>query len=272
MVCACRFMSCIAVVFEPGACVLLCVCVCCFPDPAPSPPVRDIGLFNCGSPYGPYSDLDDGHSTANAPLPLLEEPFDPHSELEGDAPDGSFANRNGRHAIGHVDDFSALQQQVLEGRSLVQRMETALQACLSQPPLPGNQEPSHELALDFSCIKSLLSNTKTLRQIHEEALSLLKMFWRAALPGNDRSPLGLKKEQAMQEEILSLRLRMSEQEEVLQGTIQRLRSTSRTKEHMELYIVNQLSRTRDVIKKARTNLELRTLDLLAERGAMIGVS
>ncbi|XP_030220445.1 myomegalin isoform X4 [Gadus morhua] len=222
-------------------------------DPAPSPPVRDIGLFNCGSPYGPYSDLDDSHSTANAPLPLLEEPFDPHSELEGDAPDGSFANRNGRHAIGHVDDFSALQQQVLEGRSLVQRMETALQACLSQPPLPGNQEPSHELALDFGCIKSLLSNTKTLRQIHEEALSLLKMFWRAALPGNDRSPLGLKK--AMQEEILSLRLRMSEQEEVLQGTIQRLRSTNRTKEHMELYIVNQLSRTRDVIKKARTNLE-----------------
>ena len=43
----------------------------------------------------------------------------------------------------------------------------------------------------------------------------------------------------MQEEILSLRLRMSEQEEVLQGTIQRLRSTNRTKEHMELYIVNQ---------------------------------
>ena len=40
-----------------------------------------------------------------------------------------------------MDDFSALQQQVLEGRSLVQRMETALQACLSQPPLlPGNQE------------------------------------------------------------------------------------------------------------------------------------
>lgn len=56
--------------------------------------------------------------------------LDPHSELEGEAPDGSFANRNGRHAIGHVDDFSALQQQVLEGRSLVQRMETTLQSCL----------------------------------------------------------------------------------------------------------------------------------------------
>ena len=47
--------------------------------------------------------------------------------------------------------------------------------------------------VDYSCIKSLLSNTKTLRQIHEEALSLLKMFWRAALPSNDRSPVSLKK-------------------------------------------------------------------------------
>lgn len=43
----------------------------------------------------------------------------------------------------------------------------------------------------------------------------------------------------MQEEILSLRLRMSEQEDVLKGTIHRLRSTSRTKENMEHFIVNQ---------------------------------
>lgn len=68
--------------------------------------------------------------------------LDPHSELEGEAPDGSFANRNGRHTIGHVDDFSALQQQVLEGRSLVQRMETTLQSCLG-PPLM--EKKSNEL-------------------------------------------------------------------------------------------------------------------------------
>ncbi|XP_026168604.1 myomegalin isoform X3 [Mastacembelus armatus] len=217
-------------------------------DPAPSPPVRDIGLFNCGSPGPPYSDLDDSHSTANDPL-------DPHSELEGEAPDGSFANRNGRHTIGHVDDFTALQQQVLEGRSLVQRMEATLQACLSPPLLEDNQRQSSDLVLGYGCVKSLLSNMKTLRQILEEAMSLLKMFWRAALPSTDPSIQNLKKEQCMQEEILSLKLRMSEQEEVLKGTIQRLRSTSRTKESMEHFIVNQLSRTRDVLKKARTNLE-----------------
>ncbi|XP_075954462.1 myomegalin-like [Anarhichas minor] len=222
-------------------------------DPAPSPPVRDIGLFNCGSPGPPYSDLDDSHSTANDPL-------DPHSELEGEAPDGSFANRNGRHAIGHVDDFSALQQQVLEGGSLVQRMETTLQACLGPPLLEGHQKQSSELVLDYGCVKSLLSNTKILRQILEEAMSLLKMFWRAALPSTDPSIQNLKK-QCMQEEILSLKLRMSEQEEVLKGTTHRLRSTSRTKENMEHFIVNQLSRTRDVLKKARTNLEKNELRL-----------
>ncbi|XP_055739999.1 myomegalin-like isoform X2 [Salvelinus fontinalis] len=214
-------------------------------DPAPSPPVRDIGLFNCGSPYHVlYTDLEETPLTAND--------LDPHSELEGDAPDGSFSNRNGRHAIGHVDDYSALQQQVLEGRSLVQRMETALQACLSQSMLEGSQD---QVLLDYGSVRSLLSNTKTLRQILEEVVSLTKMFWRAALPSTDRSTHNLKKEQCMQEEILSLRGRISEQGEVLQGTIQRLRSTSRTKESMEHFIVNQLSRTRDVLKKARTNLE-----------------
>ncbi|XP_070988577.1 myomegalin-like isoform X6 [Oncorhynchus clarkii lewisi] len=214
-------------------------------DPAPSPPVRDIGLFNCGSPYHvPYTDL--------VETPLTANDLDPHSELQGDAPDGSFCNRNGRHAIGHVDDYSALQQQVLEGRSLVQRMETALQACLSQSMLVDSQD---QVLLDYGCVRTLLSNTKTLRQILEEAVSLLKMFWRAALPSTDRSTHNLKKEQCMKEEILSLRGRISEQEEVLQGTVQRLRSTSRTKESMEHFIVNQLSRTRDVLKKARTNLE-----------------
>ncbi|XP_027876210.1 myomegalin isoform X8 [Xiphophorus couchianus] len=224
-------------------------------DPAPSPPVRDIGLFNCGSPGPPYSDLDDSHSPANA------DSLDPHSELEGEAPDGSFANRNGRHAIGHVDDFSALQQQVLEGRSLVQRMEATLQACLTPPLLEGKQIEGSDLAVDYGCVKSLLSNTKTLRQILEEAMSLLKMFWRAALPNTDPSIQNLKKEQCLQEEILSLKLRISEQEEVLKGTVQRLRSTSRTKESMEHFIVNQLSRTRDVLKKARTNLEKNELRL-----------
>lgn len=48
-------------------------------------------------------------------------------------------------------------------------------------------------ALDYGSVKSLLSDTKTLRQILEEANSLLKMFWRAALPSSDGGSLQLHK-------------------------------------------------------------------------------
>ncbi|XP_016298437.1 myomegalin-like [Sinocyclocheilus anshuiensis] len=208
-------------------------------DPSPSPPVRDVGPL-----YSPYSEMEESAVNTNDSL-------EPHADLEGEAPDGSFANRNGRHAIGHVDDYSALQQQVMEGRALVQRMEAALQSSLSSALL----EISGGKALDYSTVKTLLSDTKTLRQILDEAVSLLKMFWRAALPSSDSPALLIQREQVMREEIQSLRLRIAEQEEVLQGTIQRLRCSNRTKESMETFIFNQLSRTRDVLKKARVNLE-----------------
>lgn len=48
--------------------------------------------------------------------------------LEGEAPDGSFACRTGRHVIGHMDDFSALQQQLLEGKVVIRKIDIALQS------------------------------------------------------------------------------------------------------------------------------------------------
>ncbi|XP_077101832.1 myomegalin isoform X13 [Siphateles boraxobius] len=180
---------------------------------------------------------------------ILHDSLEPHADLEGDAPDGSFAHSNGRHTVGHVEDHGSLQQQVLEARVLVQRMEAALTESLDSALM--------EKALDYSTVKTLLSDTKTLHQILDEAVSLLKMFWRAALPSSDGPIHLLQREQSMREEIQFLRLRIAQQEEVLQGTITRLRSTSRTKESMETFIVNQLSRTRDVLKKARANLEVK---------------
>ncbi|XP_067309039.1 myomegalin isoform X8 [Pseudorasbora parva] len=204
-------------------------------DPSPSPPVRDVGPFPAGPLYSPYSEVEETNDS-----------LEPHADLEGEAPDGSFSSPNGRHAVGHVDDYGALQQQVLEGRALVQRMEAGWRS-LNTALL--------EKALDYSTVKALLTDTKTLHQILDEAVSLLKMFWRAALPSSDGPVHLIQREQSMREEIQLLRLRITEQEEVLQGTIQRLRCTSRTKESMETFIVNQLSRTRDVLKKARANLE-----------------
>lgn len=40
---------------------------------------------------------------------------------------------------------------------------------------------------DSGSVRKLLSDTKTLRQILEEAGSLLQMFWRAALPNHEET-------------------------------------------------------------------------------------
>ncbi|XP_045061369.1 myomegalin isoform X2 [Coregonus clupeaformis] len=211
----------------PGARIQL------FHDPALSPPVRDTGLFNPASPLSPAL-----------------EPQEVDSSLEGQAPDGSFANRNGRHAVGNVDDFSALQQQILEGRVLIGKMEAALQATTNHALL----ELSLDKPVDPGCVRRLLTSTKTLRQILEDASSLLRMFWRAALPSSEGSTQSTKKELSLKE-VHSMHQRISEQEEALKDAMERLKSSNRTKDSMEHFIVSQLSRTKDVLKKARTNLE-----------------
>ncbi|XP_058887725.1 myomegalin isoform X4 [Acipenser ruthenus] len=224
-----------------------------FQDSVPSPPVRDTDLFNSISPFSMFSKSTD-LGVEDPEIAANQDILKPRSLLEGDAPDGSFASKNGRHVIGHVDDFSALQQQILEGKVLVQRMEAVLQPSLSAAFL----EISSNKALDYSSVKNVLSNTKTLRQILEEAASLLKMFWKAALPNAESCVQHVKKEQSMKKEIQMLRNKITEQEDLLQNTIERLRSTNRSKESMEHFIVSQLSRTRDVLKKAKNNLELKS--------------
>lgn len=107
-------------------------------------------------------------------------------------------------------------------------------------------------------MRNLHASTATLKQILEETTSLLRMFWRAALPSTEASAQQLKKEQSLRKEVVALRRKMSEQEQLLRDTMENLRTSSRTKDNMEQFIVNQLSRTRDVLKQARSNLETRS--------------
>ncbi|XP_073788723.1 myomegalin isoform X14 [Danio rerio] len=207
-------------------------------DPSPSPPVRDVGPFPSGPLYSPYSEMEE--SVLNT-----HDALEPHTELHGDAVDGCYANANGRHAVAHVQDYSALQQQLTEGRAAAQRVEETLRRVLGYTVL-------HTLLPDTHTLHTLLADTHTLQQVLDEAVSLLKMFWRAALPNTDGHT------HLLQRELQALRLRVQEQEELLQGTVQRLRNTSRSKENMENYILSQLSRTRDVLKQARVNLEVKS--------------
>uniref|UniRef100_A0A4W5RHN8 Si:ch211-242b18.1 n=1 Tax=Hucho hucho TaxID=62062 RepID=A0A4W5RHN8_9TELE len=205
-------------------------------DPALSPPVRETGVFSPASPLSPTL-----------------EPQETDSSLEGQAPDDSFTNPNGRHAVGHVDDFHALQQQILEGHILIGKMEAALQATANHALL----ELSLDKPADPCLVSRLLTSTKTLRQILEEANSLLRMFWRAALPSCEGYPQSTK-ELSLKDEVHMLRQRISQQEEALRDAMETLKSSNRTKDSMEHFIVSQLSTTKDVLKKARTNLEVKS--------------
>lgn len=69
-------------------------------------------MYNNGSYFVSLPELGSDDSTMMTNPP----------KLEGDATDGSFANKRGRHVIGHIDDYSALQQQIGEGKLLVQKI------------------------------------------------------------------------------------------------------------------------------------------------------
>ncbi|KAG7316780.1 hypothetical protein KOW79_020321 [Hemibagrus wyckioides] len=200
-----------------------------FHDSPRSPPVRDAGLLN-------------PTSSVSAQLPSSLTHTGCH---EGEVLAGPFACRTGRYVVGHWDDFSALQQQLLEGKELICKMEAALQT-------------SVEINLQEGRVSSMLTNTKTLKQILEEMLSVLRMFWRAALPSAEPSQ---HQKQTLTEEVVSLKHKLAEQEMTLRDTLETLRDANRTKDSMEQFIFSQLSRTRDVLKKARTNLEKNELKI-----------
>lgn len=59
-------------------------------------------------------------------------------KLEGGATDGSFANKHGRHVIGHIDDYSALTRQIGEGRLLVQKIASLARSAGAGPGLAAH--------------------------------------------------------------------------------------------------------------------------------------
>ncbi|XP_073906737.1 myomegalin isoform X14 [Castor canadensis] len=216
---------------------------------AASPPVRDVGMsapalvLTSSSCPAPASDsaivARTNELTKNSPT------------LEGDATDGSFANKHGRHVIGHVDDYCALRQQIGEGKLLVQKiLSLIIPAC----NFPGHKAQCTEV-LGSTGVHELRSSATDLNHTLEESASLLTMFWRAALPSSRGPALLGKAGESMERELQELRAQVSKQERALQNTAERLKTANQQKESMEQFIVSQLTRTHDVLKKARTNLE-----------------
>ncbi|XP_059995177.1 myomegalin isoform X32 [Lagenorhynchus albirostris] len=182
--------------------------------------------------------------------PVMKNP----PKLEGDATDGSFANKHGRHVIGHIDDYSALRQQIGEGRLLVKKIASLMRSTCN---FPGLEAPGTEV-MGSEGIHKLRNSANALHHRLEEAASLLTMFWRAALPSSHSPALDSKAGESMKRELLELRTKLSKQESLLQSTAEHLKTANQQKESMEQFIFSQLTRTHDVLKKARTNLEKNT--------------
>ncbi|XP_022439636.1 myomegalin-like isoform X2 [Delphinapterus leucas] len=230
-----------------------------FQDSVASPPVRDVGMnspilvFPSSSPTAHGSETTTFNRTNELGLdasPVMKIP----PKLEGDATDGSFANKHGRHVIGHIDDYSALRQQIGEGRLLVKKIASLMRSTCN---FPGLEAPGTEV-MDSEGIHELRNSTSVLHHRLEEAASLLTMFWRAALPSSHGPALDSKAGESMKRELLELRTKLSKQESLLQSTAEHLKTANQQKESMEQFIFSQLTRTHDVLKKARTNLEKNT--------------
>ncbi|XP_048107773.1 myomegalin isoform X2 [Alosa alosa] len=199
-----------------------------FHDSSSSPPVRDTGPLSPASPPAePRAGASEKHATP----------------LEAGAAGSGLPPPEGEHVVGHADDYTALLQQLLEGKVLISKMEAMLQ-------------PSGQHKLQQGSVRSLLTGTRTLKRILEEAGSLLKGFWKATLPSEMSGQQNTK-----DEEIADLRKKLQEQQQALKEALEKLRSSNQTRESMENFITSQLSRTRDVLKKARSNLEKNELKL-----------
>ncbi|XP_028641017.1 myomegalin isoform X4 [Grammomys surdaster] len=234
-----------------------------FQGPAASPPVRDVGLnspamvlpsSSCSVPSSdPAIIIRTDELGSDEPAVMKNPP-----KLADDATDGPFANKHGRYVIGHVDDYDALQQQIGEGKLLVQKILSLMRPACS---ISGREAQSTEVPGNTS-VYELQSSSRALSHTLEESASLLTMFWKAALPNSHGPLLVGKGGQLMEKELLDLRTQVSQQEQLLQSTAARLKRANQRKKSMEQFIVSHLTKTHDVLKKARSNLEMKSFRAL----------
>ncbi|XP_054908682.1 CDK5 regulatory subunit-associated protein 2 isoform X3 [Poeciliopsis prolifica] len=175
-----------------------------------------------------------------------------------------WATRNGRHVLGLIEDYNALRKQISEGRKLSRSMDAQLHECLHALRQQGSDNQMREK----QHLKSLSSSSSTMQQVLEEAGRLLKLLWRVSLPaaGTAGGITDSQQDELLKNEIARLKNRLSQQERMLSGAVKRLRTTNQLKEGMERVIIDQLSLTHGVLKKARGNLETNYCTLFGQKG------
>ncbi|XP_039618756.1 CDK5 regulatory subunit-associated protein 2 isoform X2 [Polypterus senegalus] len=173
-----------------------------------------------------------------------------------------WADRNGRHVLGLIEDYSALQKQISEGKILTHGMDRDLQQFFHTILKQGGESKMHEQRF----MKGFSSNVSTMQQILEEASRLLKLLWRVSLPSNVLSHIQLRQNASKKNEISRLQNKLAHQEQLLSNTAKCLRTTNQMKDGMEISICDLLSKTFNVLQRAKSNLEA----LPAEKAVVSG--
>uniref|UniRef100_H3ACS9 Uncharacterized protein n=1 Tax=Latimeria chalumnae TaxID=7897 RepID=H3ACS9_LATCH len=158
-----------------------------------------------------------------------------------------WADRNGHHVLGLIEDYNALRKQISEGRILVRGiMHVVISACIfsflekkkKTTPVP-----------EQSSLKKFFSSVNTMQQMLEEVSRLLKLLWKVSLPSvvcSDTTQHN--QDEITKNELARLQKKISEQEKLLHGTVKRLRTTNQLKEGMEKIIIDQcLSATNEML-------------------------
>ncbi|XP_051906465.1 CDK5 regulatory subunit-associated protein 2 isoform X2 [Hippocampus zosterae] len=137
-----------------------------------------------------------------------------------------WANRNGRHILALVEDYSALRRLISEGRKLARSKDAQLRCCLNK-------------VLDEEGVKQLLGDMSTMQQVLDEAARLLKLVWRVSLPTGGAAETVNDQQEDLKKEISRLKSRLSQQDRMLTGAVKRLHTTNQLKEGMERVIIDQ---------------------------------
>ncbi|XP_061406232.1 myomegalin-like [Lethenteron reissneri] len=218
------------------------------PQAFPTPPSSSSSLRGLDLSESTLSSIEGVRSGSGVPRLKGGKSSTPH-------PEGSkaFWDAAGGHVIALAGDYDALRQRVAEGRLLIRGMDSRIRDCLNTLA----QHVAGRTTSDVATVRELRGNVSAMQQLLEEAAALLQLFWRAALPPT--APAGAPATHTqggvLSDEVTRLRRKLTEQESLLQSTVSRLRTSNQRKDSVERAIIKQLTRTHEVLKKARGNLE-----------------
>ncbi|KAG8141848.1 hypothetical protein E2320_006516 [Naja naja] len=133
-----------------------------------------------------------------------------------------WADKNGQHILGLIEDYNCLRKQITEGRKRLGKLEL---------PLKEGEGLDSAVTVPLS---SLSATFKAVQQNLEEAARLLNLLWRVSLPMKVVHAAAYSlQDESLKSEVYKLRRKVAEQEKKLYSMARRLYSTNQLKENME---------------------------------------